>query len=456
MGKIPYKIINGEIRFCPDAISNWSCKPELGMDDKKYLERYKKRLWDKTPETMQAIQEYGAQYSDPRNPKRFYLDPVPNKKMGFVYYVRYLNNGKVVPSHWCTHTNNYKAAERFALENRDRLLMEYYDRKVVKKPYADLYTILKRYYAENSSYLQADAKRGRVLGETARVIYHNFIIKQFIPYLRKERIKSIEEIDTPLLARLQNYLLADKKKSDKIIPGIKPQTVGHYISYISQIFDPLLIEGHIKVNPCASLKAIKIQETDSKARGCYEVTKLKGVFNKRWEDQFSYLLCLIIYTTGIRNSEIEKLKVQDIISIDNYRFIDITESKTRNGIRLVPLHDFTYRKISAYIKKNSISDYLFKHYCSNIYNTANLELAKYTGYSEEQLAKENITFYSGRHFWKTLMNSENLGDVEEYFMGHKVSADVAKNYNHRDKQGKRKLLEKARKVFQILDKRLFT
>jgi hypothetical protein len=53
------------------------------------------------------------------------------------------------------------------------------------------------------------------------------------------------------------------------------------------------------------------------------------------------------------------------------------------------------------------------------------------------------------------MDSENLGDVEEYFMGHKVSGDVAKRYNHKDKQGKKKLLEKARRVFQILDKRIF-
>jgi hypothetical protein len=53
------------------------------------------------------------------------------------------------------------------------------------------------------------------------------------------------------------------------------------------------------------------------------------------------------------------------------------------------------------------------------------------------------------------MNAEELGDVEEYFMGHKVSRDVAKRYNHRDKQGQEKILEKAREVFAILDKRLF-
>jgi hypothetical protein len=53
------------------------------------------------------------------------------------------------------------------------------------------------------------------------------------------------------------------------------------------------------------------------------------------------------------------------------------------------------------------------------------------------------------------MNAEELGDVEEYFLGHKVSPDVAKNYNHRDKQGQKKILAKAKEVLKILDKQLF-
>jgi hypothetical protein len=54
-----------------------------------------------------------------------------------------------------------------------------------------------------------------------------------------------------------------------------------------------------------------------------------------------------------------------------------------------------------------------------------------------------------------MMNAEGLGDVEEYFMGHKVSKDVAKRYNHLDKQGRKRIEEKALEVFNILDKRLF-
>jgi integrase len=78
------------------------------------------------------------------------------------------------------------------------------------------------------------------------------------------------------------------------------------------------------------------------------------------------------------------------------------------------------------------------------------------GISESVLEEMKISFYSGRHYWKTVMNAGGLGsDIEEYFMGHKVSKDVSVLYNHRDKQGKKKLAEKARRVFTILDKYLF-
>jgi hypothetical protein len=40
-------------------------------------------------------------------------------------------------------------------------------------------------------------------------------------------------------------------------------------------------------------------------------------------------------------------------------------------------------------------------------------------------------------------------------MGHKVSKDVAERYNHRDRQGQKKLLAKARETLKILDKTLF-
>jgi hypothetical protein len=83
-------------------------------------------------------------------------------------------------------------------------------------------------------------------------------------------------------------------------------------------------------------------------------------------------------------------------------------------------------------------------------------LGQRLGVGEEELAARHITFYSGRHFWKTLMNCGGLGEeAEGFFMGHKASGDVAKRYNHRDRQGKDLMARKAGKAFAILDKHLF-
>ncbi|MDR2815755.1 MAG: tyrosine-type recombinase/integrase [Proteiniphilum sp.] len=277
--------------------------------------------------------------------------------------------------------------------------------------------------------------------------------KKFIPFLKDNTIKTFEKIDHPIIANFQDYLLAQ---------GVKPQTINRYMSSVNAVFNRLLITGVIKENPFDRVKSLKMGAKSTDIRGCHDIDKMRGVFNTQWDDALSYLLCLMIYSTGMRNSEIEKVRVNDIIALEGIRFVDIKESKSKNGIRLVPLHNFVYRKIQRYIKQTNKQG---EHYIFSVhggpnqstdYNKANSLLAKQLNVSEDELKKQNITFYSGRHFWKTLMNREGLGDdIEEFFMGHKVSGDVSKIYNHKDKQGKDKLLEKAKEAFAMLDQKLF-
>jgi site-specific recombinase XerD len=147
---------------------------------------------------------------------------------------------------------------------------------------------MKKYYEKNSPYLKKDTLRGRGLGETARRSYHNSILRHWIPFLKKNYIKKLEEINTPLLARFQDCCLAK---------GLKPQTVNHYVSFVSNIFDYLVMRGQIKTNPCGGLTAIRVKEDGYEARGCYHINEVKGVFNKRWQDEQSHLLNLVIYST---------------------------------------------------------------------------------------------------------------------------------------------------------------
>jgi integrase len=233
------------------------------------------------------------------------------------------------------------------------------------------------------------------------------------------------------------------------------------------VFNHLLITGVIKENPFDRVKALKTGARSAEVRDCHDIDKMKGVFNTEREDTLSYMLCLMVYSTGMRNGEIEKIRAGDMIELDGVRFVDIKESKTGNGVRLVPLHGFVYRKIKAYIKQadKRDGDYIFSARGgpnqSTFYKAANILLEKKLKPAdgeteiEKEPEKQNISFYSGRHSWKTLMNSGGLGDdIEEFFMGHKVSGDVSKNYNHKDRQGKARLLEKAREVFAILDRKL--
>jgi integrase len=454
-GKIPFTTQGSQPRFDMNTISDWIVNnPLIENEEEIYLNKIRSEWQEKSPEVFAALhaidQKVISHSNAQKNPKRYNLVKRPNKECGYLYYVRYIDNGKLVPSKWNTHTNVLSEAEDFARQNRSRILSEYYSNRTIKNAGNEMYLILEDYYKAGSSYLEKDKNRNRILNEKTRSVYYHFMTKKFIPYLQGSNIKSFGEIDPPVIAKFQDYLLSC---------GTKPQSINRYLSSINIVFDHLLITGVIKENPFDRIKALKIGDKSTEIRGCHDIDKMKGIFNTQWNDILSYLLCLVIYSTGMRNSEIENIKVNDIIELDGIHFVDIRKSKSKNGIRLVPLHGFVYKKIHQYIKQQGKDegDYIFSRHGgpnqSTLYNQANALLSKKLKLPEDDL--KGITFYSGRHFWKTLMNSEGLGEgIEEFFMGHKVSGDVSKNYNHKDKQGRGKLLEKTREVFAILERKL--
>jgi site-specific recombinase XerD len=411
-------------------------KPRI--DRGQFLRSY---IASEYPNTIRALRLIDVENTRPRPRKGFNLVKRENKKLGYVYYVRYRHEGKTLPSKWNTHTNSKEEAERFARENRASLVERY-----LRSHDAKMFRLLREFYEPRSAILACEEKRNRRLSSRCRKEYQAVVHTKFIPFLEKRNMTSFDEITPLVLGDFQDSLLAG---------GVKPQTVNNNLKAVKRIFVYLARKGIVRENPCDHLRYIPVHQSDKTARGCYDVEKLKGVFNKRWKDETSYMLCLLVYTTGMRNSEINRFKTADVISIDGCRFIDIKESKTTSGVRMVPLHDFVYRKLAAYGSGRDPASSLFDVHNFDFIK-ANAELARKLRISESELAAERITFYSGRHFWKTMLNSEGLGeDIEEIFMGHKVSGNIAKRYNHRDKQGKKLMLQKANQVFAILDRCLF-
>jgi len=359
-----------------------------------------------------------------------------------------MDHGIVVPSRWSTGTNDPLKANAWALLNRERLLANYY-RQLKEPKIKSMCSILKNYYRPDSEYLSTERSRGRMISGHTAGSYHNFINRKFIPYLRRYGALDFSDVTPPFIARFQNALLKN----------IKPQTVNYYIGCIRSMFDYLVLLGRIQENVFGKVLPLRVPEKDKGNTGCYHIDRIKGVFNRRWEDKRLLLLNLIIYTTNLRNKEIGNIKLSDMEKINKIPFLNIRSSKSINGERKMPLHPFVYQKIVQYSKEKKPDDFLLskngKPNQSTLYKKAYLAMGEMLGKTEACLKKEHISFYSGRSWWKTAMNAAGLGEVEEYFMGHKVSSDIAKRYNHKDKQGADILAKKAREVFAALDKYLF-
>jgi integrase len=395
------------------------------------------------PNTVMALHIIDNEYTRPKRRKGFSLIKVESKKHGFLWYARFSHNGKMLPTKWNTHTNDPEEAAEFARENKARLVEGY-----LQKQDGRMYAALECFYEDKAGAAFNDAYSLR-LSERCRKEYHAVMRNKFVPFLKREKITCFEQLGAMPLSKFQDHLLAEK---------MKPQTVNNNLKAVKRALASLARKGALRENPGDRIRGIPVNHEDRKARGCYELDKLKGVFNRRWEDETSRLLCLLIYATGMRNGEINRMRLEDVISIEGCRFIQVRESKTPSGVRLVPLHEFAYRRLKAWAAKGEKTPQtpLFGFRRAGVFIEANSRLRERLGVSEAEAEAENITFYSGRHFWKTLMNSEGLGDdIEEIFMGHKVSGDVAKLYNHRDKRGKEMMARKAKQAFAILDRRVF-
>jgi len=391
------------------------------------------------PNIVKALEQIDDDYTRPKRRKGYNLVPIETKKYGLRLYARLSHNGKTLPTKFNTYTDNEAEADLYIKKNKEHLIEEYLSRKDGR-----MYKILENFY---------DGEKDN-MSDKLRKNYESIIKNRFIPFLRQEKIADFGQINKKVLVRFQDYLL--KTEIKMIGMTLRPQTVNNNIKAVKRMFKKLERQNIIEQNPCDFLKGLPVREENRKPRGCYELEKIYGIFAKKWKDELSYLLCSIIYTTGMRNSEIKRIKPSDLQVIEGHHFIKIETSKTANGIRLVPLHKSLYEKINAWGKKNNTGDNPLFCFYSDKFIKANKELARHLKASDEELKKENITFYSGRHYWKTLMSAEGLGeDIEEIFMGHKVSRNVAKLYNHKDKLGRGRMLEKAEKIFYILDKFIF-
>jgi site-specific recombinase XerD len=262
-------------------------------------------------------------------------------------------------------------------KNRDPLIAGYYSRngREAERFFAE-------FYDPNSQTYKSESRRADIT-EKKRKDYESILQKKFAPFLRKMDIKNFEEITTPVLDNYQDSQLDE---------GLKAQSINDQMAAVKKVFGYLSRKGIIKNNPCLSLLPIPEKAEDKKTHGCYELEKLKGVFNENWEDKKSYLLNLLIYSTGMRNCEITRFCKNDIVTMNGCRFIDIKKSKTENGVRHIPLHETAYRELMNYAKDTGGGVPVFKGTSTYQFTKAYQRLGEKMGVGEEFLKAKTLPF----------------------------------------------------------------
>jgi integrase len=166
-----------------------------------------------------------------------------------------------------------------------------------------------------------------------------------------------------------------------------------------------------------------------------------------------------------------KIQFNDIEKINDLYFLYVRGTKSKNAKRKVAIHNALYKALKNYVKEKGIEDGkpIFKGLYNDVFRQASFQMGSILGYNEDQLLEKGICFYSGRHFFKSILaigNLEKIGDIpldfQELFMGHPFREERIKDnesgikeysYKHLDSEsiGNELLYRKGKEVIKVLD-----
>jgi integrase len=283
--------------------------------------------------------------------------------------------------------------------------------------------------------------------------------KHITPFFQSVKVRYLNQI-TPL------HILDLKDKLLK--SGLTPQTINYNLHSFKKCLELLKVMGKITLNFAECDFSVKGSSEAETERDIFDIPALQGIFKKRWSNDFSKLLCMVIYFTGMRNSEIQRICFNDIQKINDVFFLNVRGTKSKNAVRKVPIHPVLYSVLEKHTKENSIDNEtpIFQNVYNNVFRRACFDMGSMLGYTETDLVEKHICYYSGRHTFKTILslgNDESIGNVsvnfQEMFLGHsfnrkQLEKEGLKEYKYKhlkaERIGDSLLAEKGKEVFKIL------
>lgn len=188
-------------------------------------------------------------------------------------------------------------------------------------------------------------------------------ISEYAVYLRIERALSQNTIIsyTSDLYKLANFLgdeltPSQVKLSDVtqfieglVKVGISKRSQSRIISALKSFFAYLEIEGEISSSPCEKLSTPKIGKYIPEVLSLEEVTAIiESVDLSRAEGHRNRAILELLYSCGLRVSELTELKISDLFMEEEF----LRVVGKGNKQRIVPMGDYAKKAVNLYLSQN--------------------------------------------------------------------------------------------------------
>ena len=344
-------------------------------------------------------------------------------------------------------------------KKNNRFYIDYYTpsgkrkREVVSIPGKDPATITYR-DAENAlSIRRSEIAQGKFdIAKTEKPVKFEKLVDAYLEWA-KDNHKSLERDYTAcknLLAYFQgknvyslNLWEIEKYKSERKKLGRKPETINKELGALRRMFN-LALQGVLGVrmgrNPVNGLKLVRVTKLKPRVLTDQEFQRLYLAAS----DHFKPIL-LCAYMTGMRRSEIARLKWKDVNLVDG--LLEVIETKNYEP-RSIPIGE-PLLNILREMEKTVVSEFVFISPDGKPYTS----LTSWKRTWSTALRKSGIEkcrFHDLRH---TFVSNLIVGEKEDFatvmaLSGHK-DISMLKRYSHTQEEAKKAAIQKLGRHVQI-------
>ena len=256
-------------------------------------------------------------------------------------------------------------------------------------------------------------------------------IKQFLNFLRNENVE-IFNVNYSVVSKYIHYLISEK--------NLQKTSINRKISSIKHFFSYLIKEHFIKNNP---FDDISHQKVDKKLPNYLTFDEIYSFITTSGKEDCSNLekkyrddaVIELLYSSGIRVSELVSLNVEDINFDENY--IKLTGKGSKE--RIVLINDNAKEKILKYIKyrKKTVKEKIERKFITPL--ITNLQGVRITPRAIQMMIKsraekvgitKKVTPHVLRHSFATHLLNEGM-DIRmiQELLGH-ASLSTTQRYTH--------------------------